>query len=427
MIGSRDVLVIGAGLAGLTAAWRATRHGQRTRVIAEGRGAMYWHAGCIDVLGYYPVDAPRALASPAEGIAALLSDNPQHPYGIGSIDALDEALQAFAALCDDAGYPMHGSLERNWLLPSAVGAFRPTCLAPETMIAGDLRRSEPMLIVGFQHLHDFYPSLVADNLTYQDVLARDTMLDLPTLRRRRFTTTALLAMMFDEPGFRTEVIRELKPKVGHAARVGFPAVLGLERPLEVKRDLEAQLGCEVFEIPTPPPSVPGMRLYRILEAAIERNGGRIFDGMAARSADSRDGRITTVWTEAAARRQPHRAEHFVLATGGILGGGIFAAQDGTVREVIFDLPVSAPRDRDDWFRRDFLDPEGHPIQKAGVVVDDMLQPVDRDGDVVYENLYAAGTTLAHAETLRERSFEGVAVATGYLAGERMATLTRRTE
>lgn len=414
---SHDVLVIGAGYAGLVTAWRAATNGKKTKVIAKGWGATHWHSGCIDVLGYYPVNADAALESPADGLDALLGDTPDHPYGIGGITAINDALAAFKELCDEAGYPMQGTLDQNWLLPSAVGAFRPTCLAPKTMVAGDLRRRDPMLIVGFRQLNDFYPSLIADNLTNQDVLARDAMLDLPSVRERRFTTTVLLANMFDTPTFRTEVIRALKPKVGHAGRVGFPAVLGMQRPMEVKQDLEQQLGCEVFEIPTLPPSVPGIRLHNVLKNTIERAGGRVFDGMEALSANNEDGRITTVWTEAAARERPHRANTVVLATGGILGGGIFADHDGSVREVIFDLPVNAPQERDDWFQRDFLDPNGHPIQRSGLVVNESYQPVDADGNVVYDNLYAAGTTLAGAETLRERSFEGVALTTGYLVGE----------
>ncbi|PWH19821.1 MAG: glycerol-3-phosphate dehydrogenase subunit GlpB, partial [Ardenticatenia bacterium] len=51
-----DVVVIGAGLAGLTAGWHAAVKGCRVRVVAKGWGTTYWHAGCIDVLGYYPVD-----------------------------------------------------------------------------------------------------------------------------------------------------------------------------------------------------------------------------------------------------------------------------------------------------------------------------------------------------------------------------------
>jgi glycerol-3-phosphate dehydrogenase subunit B len=415
-----DVLIIGAGLAGLVTAWQTTARGKRSRVIAKGWGATHWHSGCVDVLGYYPLGSDVAVVSPAEEVARLIRENPGHPYAIGGLDGLDRALRSFQAFCAEAGYPMHGSLERNWLLPSAVGALRPTCLAPETMVASDLKRRESMLIVGFEQLPDFYSNLVAGNLSAQNVPAQDITLDLSRLHQRRFVTTKILAQLFDQPDFRAGVAAALKPRLEHATRVGFPAVLGLHRPLEVKRDLEEQIGCQVFEIPTLPPSVPGIRLHNLLLSAIKRHGGRIFDGMEVVATDAGDRRVTAVWTEAAARRLSHSATSFVLATGGILGGGITTDHKGHVREVVFGLPLSAPPDRSAWFRRGFLDPSGHPIYQAGLSVNAAFQPVDEEGQVLYQNLYAAGTTLAHCEALRERSLEGVALVTGYLVGKQIA-------
>jgi len=418
-----DVLVIGAGLAGLVAGWQAASRGRRTQVIAKGWGITHWHSGCLDVLGYYPPESPEAVRSPAEGLAQLIEANPGHPYALAGLDAIGEALDAFQQLCAAAGYPMHGSMERNWLLPSAIGALRPTCLAPETMIAGDLGQRQPMLIAGFETFRDFYADLVADNLSAQQFPARAVTLDVPTLRRRRTLTGVILADLFEAPEFRAEVVEAIQPRLGDAARIGFPAVLGLRQPLGVKHDLEERLGRPVFEIPSLPPSVPGMRLHRLLVAAIEQAGGRVYEGMQVVAADADDGRVTAVWSEAAARRKRHQANAYVLATGGVLGGGLVAEADGRVREVILDLPVAAPPDRSQWFRRDFLDPAGHPIYRAGLTVDRSFQPLNGTGQPAYSNLLAAGATLADCDVLRERSLEGVAVVTGYLAGRRAAELT----
>jgi glycerol-3-phosphate dehydrogenase subunit B len=415
MIG--DLLVIGAGLAGLSAAWRATVAGRKVRVVCKGWGATHWHAGCIDVLGYYPLDTQEAVVSPAEGIGRLIAAEPKHPYALLGLEQLDEALKAFQALCKEAHYPLQGSLERNWLLPSAVGTFRPTCLAPEMMTAGDLSSDAPMLLVGFRQLADFYPHLAADNLSLQGIPVGHVTLDLPALRDRNFTTSPILANLFEQPDFRAEVVDALKPHLGPAERVGFPAVLGLGQALAVKRDLEAALARPVFEIPGLPPSVAGMRLHSILVGAIEGQGGRVFDGMEAISSEGDNGQVTAVYTEAAARRRPHRFEDFILATGGILGGGLVADHLGRVSETVFDLPLEAPPSRLDWFKQAFLDGAGHPIYRAGLNVNSRFQPLDNEGRAVYENLYAAGTTLAHCEVIRERSFEGVALATGYVVGE----------
>ena len=62
---SADVVVVGAGLAGLTAAIALADSGARVEVVARGHAATHWTAGGIDVA------APRGSATPAEGVAAL--------------------------------------------------------------------------------------------------------------------------------------------------------------------------------------------------------------------------------------------------------------------------------------------------------------------------------------------------------------------
>jgi len=49
-----DVIVIGAGLAGLMAAEAAQRRGARVLVLARGMGSLPLTTGCLDALGYFP-------------------------------------------------------------------------------------------------------------------------------------------------------------------------------------------------------------------------------------------------------------------------------------------------------------------------------------------------------------------------------------
>ena len=62
------------------------------------------------------------------------------------------------------------------------------------------------------------------------------------------------------------------------------------------------------------------------------------------------------WLESKTTTRPmkHRAKNFLLATGGILGGGFNSDQDGRVWEVILDLPLTVPQDRSEWFDSSFL-------------------------------------------------------------------------
>ncbi len=415
-----DVLVVGAGLAGLTAVWQLATQQKKVRLVSKGWGATHWHSGCIDVLGYYPVDQPQPVKSPGVTLAKLIADQPQHPYALVGVAGVEAALKAFQALCAEADYPLHGSLDKNWLLPSAVGTFRPTCLAPETMIAGDLRRDDPMLIVGIQQLVDFYPNIIAENLAKQGVDAAHLMLDLPRLAQRNFNTPTIIGSLMEQADFRADLVQRIKPKLGKARRVGLPAILGRKPSLAIKNDLEKQLGVPVFEIPGLPPSLPGMRLHAVLMQAIERAGGRVYHGLEGVGIESDGGRVTAVFTEAAARHKPHRFDRYVVTTGGILGGGIVTNQHGAAREVVFDLPVALPESRQDWFEQDFMDPKGHPVYRAGLTVNAQFQPLNGGSQPVYDNVYAAGTTLSHSEVIRERSFEGVALATGFAVGNLLA-------
>lgn len=410
------ILIIGAGYAGLMAGWQAAQRGHGVQVIAKGWGATHWLSGCIDILGYQPLDNPEPVASPAAEMAGLLAEHEEHPYALIGQKRLAAALEALSDLCAAQNYPLHGSLDKNWLLPSGAGTARPTCLAPATMIAGDMRSAEPMLIVGFKQFQDFHAKLIADNLSAYGIPAKDVTLDLPSLGARLFTTPTIFALLTEESAFQQELLAALRPHLGQAARIGFPAVLGMDQSTAVHAALEKALGRPVFEVPTLTPSVPGMRLQHILVRAIQAEGGRVTPGVEALDAKMQDGRVTTVYSETPARTMPHRYDLYVLATGGILGGGIVTDHAGHIRETIFNLPVTCPPDPLDWFRRDFMDNRGHPIYRSGIAVDDQFRPVN-GGDVLYDNLFCVGTTLAHGEVIRERSFEGVALGSGYAAAQ----------
>jgi glycerol-3-phosphate dehydrogenase subunit B len=158
----------------------------------------------------------------------------------------------------------------------------------------------------------------------------------------------------------------------------------------------------------------------LLVDTIQKNGGRVFDGMLAVGSETEGNSVNSVLTEAAALRyKVHRAERFILATGGILGGGIRTEPDGSVQEGVFSLEVCAPGKRAEWFQPEFLNASGHPIYSAGVEVDSNFHPIRLGGELCYQNLYAIGSTLAHSDVLRERSLEGVALATAFAVSNRI--------
>jgi glycerol-3-phosphate dehydrogenase subunit B len=291
---------------------------------------------------------------------------------------------------------------------------------PATMVAGDASKRNPMLIVGFDRFYDFFPEFIAANLSAQGILSTAVSLDLTSLRSRKFLTGMNLANLFDNPDFRQEVIDALKPRLGKVERVGFPGVLGLHKSAEVLEHLQSSLEIPVFEIPGLPPSIPGIRLQNLLIAAIQRQHGAVFTGMPVISLSATEDTIQAVWTKSAARQLSHSAKTYVLATGGILGGGISVNNLGYAQESVFDLPLVTPEHRSDWFQADFLAAQGHPIFRSGVSVDHNFRPLDLSGNAQYANLHVIGSALANFDPIHERSLEGIALATGFRAAQLIA-------
>ena len=59
----------------------------------------------------------------------------------------------------------------------------------------------------------------------------------------------------------------------------------------------------------------------------------------------------------------------------------------------------------------------HALARAGVAVDGELRPVDAAGDRLLDNVLVAGATLAGAEPWKEKSGDGISLATGHRAAE----------
>ncbi|MCX7841176.1 MAG: anaerobic glycerol-3-phosphate dehydrogenase subunit GlpB, partial [Anaerolineae bacterium] len=359
-----DVIVIGAGLTGLMTAYHIARAGARVKMVAKGLGATHFHAGTIDVLGYYPTSA-TPVTRPLDTLRDLTRAQPQHPYALAA-NTLDDALRDFVTLTRELGLPYEGATNvgDNLWLPSPVGAARPTFLAPRTQIAGDLHRTEPMLIVGFRGLRDFYPTLIAENLTKQGHTARAEFLPLDVISTRRDVNTVQLAAALDDDACVERLASALQKLVRVGERIGLPAILGLDAHTTTFERLQARVGAPIFEIPTLPPSVPGIRLTNALRNRLRQMGVRIEINADVIGFHAEGDRVLWIESEASGRPLKHRAEKFILATGGILGGGINSDHTGKVWEVVFNLPIVAPTERAQWFRARFFDSAGHPIFRA---------------------------------------------------------------
>jgi glycerol-3-phosphate dehydrogenase subunit B len=402
-----DAIVIGAGTAGLTAGTRLAQGGARVCVLAKGVGSTHLAPGTIDVLGY----APDRVHDPGRALEQLVAARPDHPYALIGPDAVAPALEWFQARVAEGplpGYRYVGSLERNQLLPTAVGAQRPSALVPETMAGGDTGQLTRVCIVGTRALRDFHPSLCAANLARAGIQSRAVSLEL-ALERADMSALGI-ARRFDDAAWRARFCAELSPTLGPEEHVGLPAMLGIRDPHGAWSDIEHRLGRRVFEIPTLPPSVPGMRLFEILRSALRRAGGRLVLGPEVVAAERDGGPMTTVLARAAGRDTRYIARWIILASGGFASGGIELDSSWTTRERVLGLALRGVPEADEpRFSSTYLAEQ--PIARVGVAADSELRAEGMDKVLV------VGAALPGAVPWREGSGEGIALASGYRAAQ----------
>lgn len=413
-----EVIVIGGGLAGLTAAIAAARDGAAVRLLSAKQSTLRHASGLIDVFGYGAGhDGP--IADPL-GAVRELPDT--HPYATVGVDAIHDGLALFDDVVGDAY--AGGHTDRNALVPTVAGTVKPTARYPRGVADGVASDDRSALLVGFDRLVEFDAPLAAAHLSAAGVPfdVRGVTIEFP-LEVAPDATVTRFAHLLDRDGgeahagLRSALAAAVRPHLDGADRVGFPAVLGEDRHAAVLEELEHALGTAVFEVPMGPPSLPGVRLEDRLFEALDAIGASIVVGNPVVAFEANNGRIDTVLVEKGGQRVPYHASEFVLATGGLVGTGVTSDRT-SVREPVFDCHVAHPEDRYDWFEADAFG--DHSFARFGVGTDDALRPLTAGGTPEFDNLRAAGSVLGGYDFAAEKSGSGVSLATGHVAGTRAA-------
>jgi glycerol-3-phosphate dehydrogenase subunit B len=396
------LLVVGQGLAGLFAANLALRKGLRVTLISQGRGGLSLSAGCLD------------LGQPAASLPS------QHPYRSAGLQNLPAAVDAFRELLLPEGIEFLGNPDVSTTLPTAAGRLRHTHLVPRSMARGHFDAEARMVIAGFDGFRDFDAGLVADGIRRAGWPAQSISLPLPGEARRDLYSTDL-ARRFERDWTPEQLSSLWGPRLGKTTLLGLPAVLGLDHAPETHLALERSLGVGIFEIPTLPPSVPGLRLERALRRRSLQGGGRLIEGPAVVGrVDGRSGggRVLGVVAATSAGPRAFQTDAVILATGGFLNGGLRADRAGRVADSVFDLPVEAATDRGEWLGDGCLG--YHPYDLFGLRVNEHMQPTDRQGRAFFDNLFACGGVLGGADRRGEKSRQGIDLVTAYAAVQSVA-------
>jgi glycerol-3-phosphate dehydrogenase subunit B len=431
---SADVVVVGAGLAGMLTAVRLAEGGARVVVLSEGNGTLHWAGGPIDV-GF------TTRAADAAGAVKALARRAGHPYALLGTDVAP-ALDWFLELTTDLGLPHAGSLDGGFgPLPTGIGGVRPVSVVPAAQAAAlePWAPGERLVVAGQAGFKDFWPRAVASSLARPEVWrgfsrpARVTgiTVEWPGLHERRNLNALRIAEAFDNEDWRTAALDVTARAVASTGpgplRVGLPAVLGLRDHPRALAEAAARIGAPVIELPLVPPGIPGIRLHDVLRAKLRARGGRVLIGERVARVEKARRRVTAVATTAATRELVTHVGALVLATGGIAGSGLVGEPSGVIRETVLGLPVEG-LPIETWLSGDPLDPGSLPIAAAGLRTDDALRPVDpqrpAEGPLL-DNVRVVGALLAGQQWMIERCGDGVSLASAWRAAASLSGAPKR--
>lgn len=410
-----DVCIIGAGMSGMAAALCAANRGLST-IQAGGASELLFASGLLDLLGVHPIEKKKIWRDPWAGIDALIRDIPQHPYARIEKELIQSAFDELLVFLGAAGVEYKHHKRRNQEVVTSMGTSKLTYCLPLTMWKGAmaLKKKTPGLIVDFQGLKGFSARQICETLAHRWPNVSAARAEIPGLPSFNEVYTERIARALEVVENREKLARSIRPHLKNAEIVGLPAILGINRSGEIMADLERRIGVPLFEIPTMPPSVPGLRLKEAFEQHLPLKGVDLISHQQVLRARYERRGFFVLDIGDAQKKLSIRSRAVVLATGRFIGQGL-RADRLEIRETLFNLPVHQPATREHWHLKDFLDPKGHPINRAGLEIDDYFRPLDKAGKRAFPTLFAAGSILAHQDWIRMKCGSGLAIASAYAA------------
>ncbi len=409
-----DLVIIGAGMAGMAASLFAGNRNIDTVQVGI-TSEIIFTSGLMDLLGVHPVEHGTIRRDPWQGIKDLCRDIPDHPYAKIPPAIIHNAFEELIAFLKTSGLVYVRHEKQNAFVLTPVGTIKPSYFIPRTMWNGvqAFETKEPCLIVDIEGLKGFSARQIAASFKSRWPSLNHATISFPGSHHQGEVYLEPLARSLVIPQTRKALADELRPHLKDARFLGMPAVFGIQDAHKILSDIEKLVGVPMFEIPTMPPSIPGLRIKETFESNLPAKGVRRFFQKSVMGVEM-EGKGFVVQIGDTSPETLIKTKGIVLASGRFLGKGL-SSDRKQIRETIFNLPVHQPDKRNEWHCYEFLDPAGHPVNRAGLVTDDRFRPLDRSGKAAHDRLFAAGSILAHQDWMRQKCGSGLAVATAFAA------------
>lgn len=413
-----DVAIIGGGLAGLTCGIALQQRGKRCVIMNNGQAAIDFASGSLDLLSRMPDG--NVVENINENLTALRTALPAHPYSLLGAEKVIAKAQDFERLANALNLDLIGSTEKNHWRVTGLGSLRGAWLSPNSVPTVQGNETFPhkrIAVLGIEGYHDFQPQLLAANLVLNPQFAHcevtSGFLNIPQLdelrqNAREFRSVNIAQLLEHKLAF-NDLVSEIIESAQGANAVLLPACFGLENQ-EFMNALRDATKLALFELPTLPPSLLGMRQRIQLRRKFESLGGLMINGDSALNAHFEGDRVHCIKTRLL-EDEEIIADNFVLAAGSFFSKGLVSEFD-KIYEPVFESDIIGvegfnDKDRFSWTNHRFANPQ--PYQSAGVAINEHCQ-VQKCGKFL-ANLYATGNVIGGFNALELGCGSGVAVVT----------------
>lgn len=309
------VTVVGQGPAALFAASLLREAGHECIIVSDSEGSLPLWSGTFDF---------HAPVGDVSNPWSLLDTQPISQSG----QEWKSLWERLARVEREAGIPVPDSLPSRGLFTiTCTGREKPVFMVPAWQYAQEA--AQPVWFVGFDGLADSMAAFQCG--AYQKHTGvKANYCDIPKPSKWTPTWGAVrwAAYIDSDAGldWLKRALQTVSPDIPPGWPVLVPQVIGRKFPERNLHALQVATGHPVFEYPLPPPSLGGMRIrdrwvWNLKQSGVQFLAGRVTLAEPTGQISLEDGRE---W----------RSDHIIVASGGILGGGLEISVDGTVHDTL---------------------------------------------------------------------------------------------
>ena len=429
---NKKIVVIGGGIAGITAVMKLKELGYEPILITKGAGSSAMFSGSIDIASLVESKHLKGIDIPLkEQIKLVQNRNPNHPYNkltdiysvlTESINMVNKELDLrFTEL--DLNKP-------NYIIPTQTGYLKESALIKEYSINFDLntimKSNENYGLLNFTLFNSFFYENLLHNLNLikkeQNSESNFFIINFDFLRRSTDVNLKNydLANILENNNLYVELIDKISEiiKTENINNIISPAIWGIEKYNEINTLLKSRFN--FIETLSNTPSISGIRLQKKINKYLKEHNVVVINEKVI-GYKHKNGNILSVVTN---KNNEVNTSGIVLATGKFIGGGI-NTQNG-YSESVFNMPlfyngrplpetVKEPMFENDYFKK-------HQAFSVGLKVNRRFQALGIDNRVIFKNLFVAGNIIADYNYIAREGGFGVAISTGYKAAKSLAQI-----